>query len=382
MAADDNDGKGPWGNREGNRGGNNGGNRGENPWGQRPSGGEPDLDAVLRQAQDRFKGAFGGGGNNRSGLPLDGLDPVKGLGLLVLVALVLWLATGFYKVAPEEDAVVMLFGKWVNTKTEEGLGYAPPYPIGEVVKVNVSFDRRIEIGFRDRSVNRSGEGGGTDVPAESLMLTGDENIIDIDFVVLWKIGDAKNYLFEVRDPEETVKKVAESAMREIIGRTPIQRALTEARGEVEVNTRELMQKMLDEYKSGVLINSVQLLKVDPPSQVVDAFDDVQRARADRERLKNEAETYRNDIVPKARGEAQKILQDAEAYKAAVTSKATGEAERFLSIYRAYTQSRDVTQKRIYLETMQDIMQKSKKIIVGTDKVLPYLPLDPAAQRPK
>ena len=363
--------QGPWG------GGNQGGG---NPWGQRPANGpggskgpdeDPDLDAVLRQAQDRFKNAFGGG---KSGGAAD-MPPAKALGILFIAGIVIWLGTGFYRVQPAEDAVILTFGKWTNTRDEAGLGYALPWPIQEIVKVDVAFDRRVEVGFRDKSTSRSNS---NDIPSESLMLTGDENIIDIDFVVLWRVGDAGKYLFQIRDPETTVKKVAESAMREVIGKTQIQRALTEARAEVEAGTKELMQKMLDDYQSGVVINNVQLLKVDPPAAVVDAFDDVQRARADRERSKNEAETYRNDIVPKARGEAQKLVQEAEAYKQAVTSKAQGESERFLSVYAAYAQAKDVTQKRIYLETMQQIMQQSKKIIVGNDKgapLLPYLPLD-------
>lgn len=368
MTPDD-DQKGPWGTR-GSQG------NGQGPWGQKPQGGgprsddNPDLDAVLRQAQDRFKGSFGGG---RS--PLEGMPAGKGFVFVALVAALLWLGTGFYRVQPEENAVVLRFGKWVDTRETPGLGYALPWPIQEVIKVNVALDRRLTVGFSDGPGNRV---SAAELDSESMMLTGDENIIDIDFAVLWKISDAKNYLFKIRDPEVTVKKVAESAMREIIGRTPIQKAMTEARGDVEMRTKELMQKMLDEYESGIAVNNVQLQKVDPPAQVVEAFDDVQRARADKERMKNEAETYRNDIVPRARGEAQKLLQDAEAYEAAVTSKAKGEADRFLSVYKAYSESKDVTQRRIYIETMQQIMQNSKKIIVGDKKgagVLPYLPLD-------
>lgn len=367
----DSKGPGPWGSR-GPQGNNPQGN---NPWGQKPGGPQnddrPDLDSVLKEAQNRLKGAFGGG--NKS--PAEGFSPGKGLGLLFVLLLALWLGTGLYRVQPEEDAVIKLFGKWTGTRDEPGLGYALPWPIQEVVKVNVALDRRITVGFEDQSGSRS---NGKDIPSESLMLTGDENIIDIDFVVLWRIADAGKYLFKIRDPESTIKKVSESAMREIIGRTQIQKALTDARGDIEAKTKELMQKMLDEYDSGIVINNVQLLKVDPPTQVVDAFDDVQRARTDRERLKNEAETYHNDIVPRARGEAQKMIQDAEGYKQAVTSKAQGDAERFLSVYKAYAESKDVTQKRIYIETMQQILQNSKKIIVGDGKsapLLPYLPLD-------
>ncbi len=360
----------------------------KNPWGQPPGGSpppggqgprgprDPELDEVLRQAQERFRNVFGGGRGTggRGGKPIGGgASPLQGLGILAGVAALLWLGSGLYRVEPQEHAVILTFGKWTDTRTEAGLGYALPWPIQKVEKVDVAFDRRLEIGFRDQT----GPRGGTDIPGESLMVTGDENIIDIDFVVLWRINDAGKYLFQIRDPESTVKKVAESAMREIIGRTPIQRALTEARGQVEIDTKALMQQMLDDYQSGAVINSVQLLKVDPPADVVDAFDDVQRARADRERARNEAETYRNDIVPRARGEAQKLIQDAEAYKQAVTIRAQGEADRFTAVAGAYGQSRDVTQTRMYLETMQEVMQKSRKLIVSEDgaKVLPYLPLD-------
>lgn len=342
----------PWGQRPGGSGGgNNGGSRG------------PDIDDMLRQAQERFRG--GGGRGGRGGAGPGAIEPQKALVLALVVLSLFWLASGFYRVNPGENAVLLTFGKWTSTRGEPGLGYHLPWPIQHAVKLDVAFDRRVEVGFRGDS--RSA------VAQESLMLTGDENIIDIKFVVLWRVSDAGNYLFKIVDPEATLKKVAESAMREIVGRTQIQRALTEARGEIEIQTKELMQRILDEYEAGIIINNVQLLQVDPPQQVVDAFNDVQRARADRERLRNEAETYRNDIVPRARGEAQKLLQDGEAYKESVTSRATGDAERFLSIYKAYAQSKDVTQKRIYIETMQEILSKSRKIIVGDDKGVPVLP---------
>ncbi len=363
---------GPWGSGP-RRPDNNGSNQGGNNGGPRGSG-DPDLDAVLRQAQERFRTVFGNGNGGGGARPPRGSSPFPAISFagILAIAVGLWLASGFYRVEPQENAVILTFGKWTDTRTEAGLGYALPWPVQEVSKVDVAFDRRLEIGFRDQT----GARGGSDVPGESLMVTGDENIIDIDFVVLWSIGDAGQYLFQIRDPESTVKKVAESAMREIIGRTPIQKALTEARGEVEANTRELMQKMLDEYKSGININSVQLLKVDPPADVVDAFVDVQRARADRERARNEAETYRNDILPRARGEAQKLEQDAQAYKESVIIRAQGDADRFAAIVSGYGGSRDITQKRMYIETMQQVMQNSRKLIVSEDKgVLPYLPLD-------
>jgi membrane protease subunit HflK len=367
---DENQKKGPWGSKNT---GSGGGQKPGNPWDKKEEE-IPNLDDMLRQAQSKFNNTFGG-------KPGAGDEGKKGLGLILLLAIALWLSTGFYLVLPEENAVLLTFGKWTSTRGESGLGYHIPWPVQSVMKVNVAFDRRVEIGFRDQPPSRIAGDAATEknnVTSESQMLTGDENIVDIDFVVMWRIGDAKNYLFQIRDPETTIKKVAESAMREIIGRGKIQTALTEGRADIEARTKELMQKMLDDYQSGISINSVQLLRVDPPAPVVDAFDDVQRARADKERTKNEAETYHNDIVPRARGDAQKLIRDAEAYKEAVISKATGEAGRFLSVYNAYAEAKDVTVRRIYIETMQQIMQSSKKVIVGDGKsgsVLPYLSLD-------
>lgn len=380
MTSSSNDGsilenQGPWGGRGGNDGGNgNGGGKKDdkpNPWGQRPSnngggnggggGGrdqEPDLDDMLRQAQERFRGTFGGGKR-----PVSDLDPSKAFAIIVFILAALWLGTGFYTVQPQEDAVVLTFGKVTKTVTEAGLGYRLPFPIQDVLKVNVEEIQKVDIGNASRD------------PSESAMLTGDENIVNIHFSVFWRRTDAQKYLFSIQNPDETVQKVAESAMREIIGRTPIQRVLTEGRAEIESKSKELMQKMLEDYNSGVIINSVQLLSADPPAPVIDAFNDVQRARTDKERLKNEAETYRNDIVPSARGIARKTIQDAEAYKEAVISKAQGDAERFLSVYKAYAVAKDVTQKRLYLETMQEILKNSKKIIVGEgggQNVLPWL----------
>ncbi len=366
LTSDQDNGQGPWGGRN------------TGPWGQKSTPDE-EVDALLRQAQDRFKNTFGGNPRRPAQTPS---DMKKVIGFAVLVALGFWVSTGLYRVQPSEDAVLLTFGKWTDTKTEAGLGYHLPWPIQDVQKVDVGLDRRMTIGFRDDTASRSNADNSA-VPFESQMLTGDENIININFVVLWNIGDAGKYLFKIRDPETTIKKVAESAMRETVGRTPIQKALTEARGEIEAKTKDLMQKVLDEYQSGVVINSVQLLQVDPPAPVVDAFDDVQRARADRERMKNEAETYTNDILPKARGEAQKTVKDAEAYKESIISKATGDADRFISVYNAYAKNKDVTTRRLYLETIESILKGSKKIIVDSDKgapVLPYL-LNPPAQQP-
>lgn len=372
--------QGPWGNRPGNdqppSGGNGGGGNdggGNSPWGQRPqrpsgggggNGNEPDLDDMLRQAQDRFKTTFG---NKRPG---NAMEPSQAFAFLLGAVVLIWLASGFYTVQPEENAVVLTFGKMTDLKKDAGLGYRLPYPIQSVEKENVAQNRQLDIGFTGR-----GQQVQNDKPSESSMLTGDENIVKIHFTVFWKVSDLGKYLFAIEEPQVlSVQTVAESAMREIIGRTPIQSALTEGRGDIEAQSKELMQKILDGYDSGVNINSVQLLSVDPPNPVVDAFNDVQRARTDRERLKNEANTYRNDIIPVAQGQKERLIREAEAYKEATIAKAKGDAERFNSVYKAYSESKDITQKRLYLETMQEVLKNSRKIITGDSKGAPLLPL--------
>lgn len=344
---------GPWGS-------------GGGPWGsgQTPSQ-PPNIEEMLRRSQERFRrvlpGRFGGG---------------RGviLGLAVVVAL--WLTTGFYRVQPGEQGVELLFGRFVKITTP-GLNYWFPGPIGEVLTPNVEQTNQITIGFRGGG--DPGRGQGTrDVPQESLMLTKDQNIIDVDFLVQWRIKDAASYLFNIRDPESTIKLVAESSIREIMGQTDLEDALTLRRQEVDNRTRELMQQILDYYGSGVLIAEVKQLKVDPPSEVIDAFNDVQRARQDRDRSVNEAIGYRNDIVPRAKGEAERTIQDATAYKEKLTREAEGEASRFNSVYDAYLTGRDVTLRRLYLERMQDVLSRTEKVIIdkGTSSsgVVPYLPL--------
>ncbi|MEM7022871.1 MAG: FtsH protease activity modulator HflK [Pseudomonadota bacterium] len=227
------------------------------------------------------------------------------------------------------------------------------------------------------------------MPNESLMLTGDENIVDINFVTLWQIKDAGEFLFNIRDPEQTVKSVAESVMREIIGETPIAEATTEGRGEIELQARELIQKTLDEYGAGILVNQVQLQKVDPPGEVIDAFRDVQRAQADRERAQNEAETFANDILPRARGEAERLVQESQAYRQEVVADAQGDAQRFLAVYNEYINAPDVTTRRIYLETMEEVLRDMNKVVIdgatgggggGSSGVIPYLPLPELERR--
>jgi membrane protease subunit HflK len=293
----------------------------------------------------------------------------------VLGVLVLWLVFGgiFYRVQPDEQGVVLRFGKWVDT-TPPGLHFKWPAPIDTVMTPKVTRVNRILVGLRDSDV--PGRSTGRDIPEESLMLTGDENIVDIDFTVFWKIKDAGQYLFNIRNPQQTVKLVAESAMREVIGQTKIQSALTEGRNQIEVTTHERVQKLIDEYGAGIQIEGVKLLKVDAPQPVIDAFIDVQRARADEERIRNEAQAYANDIL---RGEAEKIIQEANAYKEQIVNKAEGEAQRFLEVYESYKIAKDITKQRVYLETMEEVFRGMNKIIIdssasGGSGVVPYLPL--------
>jgi modulator of FtsH protease HflK len=347
---------GPWGS------GGNRGPGGQGPWHRGPQ--TPDLEELLRRGQERFRKIFPGGSGNG-----------RGIVLIVVIAILVYLGSGFYRVQPDEQGVVLRFGKWVRT-TQSGLNYRLPFPIESVITPKVTTVNRVDIGFRNAG------SGIRSVPEEALMLTGDENIVDVNFTVFWVIKDAGKFLFSIRDPEDTVKALAESAMREVIGQTKIQAALAEARRDVETKTRGLLQDVLDQYGSGVEITQLQLQKVDPPASVVESFRDVQRARADAETARNQAESYSNDILPRARGDAARIVQEGEAYKQEVVARSQGDAQRFLSVYEQYRQSKDVTTKRIYLETMEDILSKTNKIILDQKGgVVPYLPLPALKAKP-
>ena len=347
----------------------------QSPWGSPPGGGgnggfrrgptPPDIDEIVKKIQNTINRFTGGGkGGTRTIL----------FGLIILA--ILWALSGLYRVLPDEQGVVLRFGKFVNT-TQPGLNYHFPYPIETVLTPKVTKVNRMDIGFRSERDSGFTSGGVADVPEESLMLTGDENIVNIDFSVFWVIKDAGNFLFKIQDPQATVKAAAETAMREVIARSRIQPILTEGRSLIETDTQEIIQQILDEYNSGIQITQVQTQKADPPDQVIDAFRDVQAARADMERSKNEAEAYSNDVIPRARGEAAKILQAAEAYKKEVVAKAEGEASRFLSIYNEYAKAKEVTQERMFLETMEKVLADINKIIIDKNAgsgVVPYLPL--------
>ncbi len=349
--------------------------RGGSPWGSPPGGGNgsgrgptpPDIDKLIRNIQEKIKKFLPGGAST-------GNKPIF-FGLIVLI--IIWALTGLYRVLPDEQGVVLRFGKYVST-TQPGLNYHIPYPIENVFTPKVTKVNRMDIGFRSGSDTGFSSGGGVaDVPEESLMLTGDENIVNIDFSVFWVIKDAGKFLFKIQDPQGTVKAASETAMREVIAKSKIQPILTEGRSKIEIETQEIIQNILDEYESGIQITQVQTQKADPPDQVIDAFRDVQAARADMERSKNEAEAYRNDVIPRSRGEAAKILQAAEAYKKEVVAKAEGEASRFISIYNEYAQAKEVTQERMYLETMEKVMADIDKVIIDKNAgsgVVPYLPL--------
>ena len=373
----------PWNNQGGGWQGGGGGG-GQGPWGGRPGGGgqqPPDLEELLRRSQEKVKKIFPGGGGG------GGLGSNRKAWVIIPLAVAaIWLASGFYRVEPAEQGVVLRFGAWDRT-TQPGLNWHFPTPIESVLTPEVTRVNRVEVGFR--SAPEAGRGGANrDVPNESLMLTGDENIVDINFVTLWQIKDAGEYLFNIRDPEQTVKSVAESVMREIIGETPIAEATTEGRGEIELQARELIQETLDEYGAGILVNQVQLQKVDPPGEVIDAFRDVQRAQADRERAQNEAETFANDILPRARGEAERLVQESQAYRQEVVADAQGDAQRFLAVYNEYINAPDVTTRRIYLETMEEVLRDMNKVVIdgatggggSSGGVIPYLPLPELERR--
>jgi membrane protease subunit HflK len=359
---------------------NNQGSGGGGPWdgsgprGQWPPGGgsgtpPPNIEELLRRSQDSVRrflpGGFGGG---------------RAIALIVAGLISLWLFSGLYRVQPDEQGIELLFGDWDDTITEPGLHWWFPGPIGEVITPKVTVINRVNIGFRDPG-DLGGRGGAArDVPRESLMLTGDQNIADVDFTVQWRIANAGDYLFNIRDPDETVRAGAESAMREVVGQTRLDDLITTAREQVQSQSRILLQEVLDGYGAGISIERIQLQLTSPPPPVIDAFNDVQRARQDKERLQNEAEAYQNRIVPTARGEAASIIQEATGYKERVIKEAQGEGARFTEIYKSYLAAPDVTRRRLYIETLRDVLSKANKVIIdknsmGGQGVVPYLPLN-------
>ena len=361
----------PWNNQNG--GGRPGGG-GRGPWGNGSSGGgsPPDLEELLKRSQEKLRQALprgiGGGGATIAGL----------------IVVVVWLLSGVYVVNPDEQGVVLRFGAF-DRVTTPGINYHLPWPLESVATPQVTRENQLNVGYL---VPRPGGNSDAvrDVPEESLMLTGDENIVDINFTVFWVIREASDFLFNVQNlgttQDLTIRAAAESAMREVVGRNQIEPILTANREPIQEDVRVLMQRILDSYNAGVTITRVQMQKADPPAQVLEAYRDVQAARTDQDRMRNEAEAYANRIVPEARGGAARIVQQAEGYKQQVTAQAQGEAARFISVYDQYKRAPEVTRRRIYLETMQDVLGNMNKVILdnrGGQGVVPYLPL-PELQR--
>ena len=302
-----------------------------------------------------------------------------GVKLVGVIIVLLWLASGIYIVEPDEVGVVQRFGAY-NRTTQSGPHYHLPVPFESVQTPKVTQVRRIEIGFRSGGQRGYTTGQNRVFPEEALMLTGDENIVNVQFIVQYQIKNAQDYLFNISQPQKTVKDAAEAAMRKVIGHNKIDNALTTGKFAIQNETKRLLQSILDHYTSGVSIVAVQLQDVHPPKQVIDAFKDVASAKEDKSRFINEAEAYRNDLIPKTRGEVASIVNKAEAYKQTVINKAEGDSSRFLAVLREYDKAKDITKKRMYLDTMEIILSQPtvQKMILSSEamgKAVPYLPLD-------
>ena len=358
-------GGGPWGQRGGSGG----------PWGSGPQGGgggPPDLEDILRRSQDRIRDFIPGGGSMGA----------KGLAVLILIAVAVWLATGIYTVRPNEVGLNLIFGRYVG-QSAPGLNYNFPYPIGSVVKPDVTAVNRTEVGYRPGGPQARTR----DVTEESLMLTGDGNIVDIDFDALWRVDPsrAQDFVFNLQNPQGTIKAVAESAMREVVGRRDIQAILTTEQASVANEVQEIMQQTLNAYGAGVQVAGVQLQSAAPPPQVREAFFDVNAAQQDAVRVQNEAGAYASRVVPEAHGQAARAVQQAEGYREQAVAEATGQASRFNQIYEAYRQAPEVIRQRMFLETMERVLGGTDKVVIdqnsqGSQGVVPFLPLTELQRR--
>jgi membrane protease subunit HflK len=366
----------PWSNQSGG-GGGSWRPQGQGPWGQGPSGGNggrqpPDFEDMIRRLQARLGGWFGGG---------EGFSG-KAILFFVLLGLLIWFSTGLYTVQPKEVGLNLRFGRYINT-VGPGLNINWPYPIGQVIKVPVLGTNTMEIGVSGtEGVSRSSRPS-----VEELMLTGDDSIVDIDFSVQWQVDPAypQDYAFNIEDPQGTIRAVAESVMREVVGRRNIQAILTTDRESIQQEVRTSMQRILDSYKAGVQIQIVNLLKDLPPPEAAAAFQDVQAASNDQQTLQNQASTYASKVVPEAKGQASQITQAAEAYRARTVAEAKGAASRFDQVYAEFKNAPDVTRERMYLETMERVFGGMDKVILDQGagqgaSVLPYLPLGDLQRR--
>lgn len=366
--------------------------RRSNPWGtagrsQRPrrTGGgghgtgpsDGDLHDMLERAKQNFSDVIPGG---------NGGDGGKGVRFLTFGAVVLagiWAVSGFYVVNPGENAIIQRFGEWTSTKEEPGLGYHLPVPIEKATVLNVEEIRKLTIGFTD-TLSYGRKLSAREVPNEAQMLTSDRNIVDLHLIIQWNIKSAGDFAFNIQAQERTIKKVAESAIREVVGQTDMFPIITTGRASVAQRAQEIIQRNLDSYEAGVNITQVLIDKAEVHPEVQGGFQDVQSAKQDAENVRNRAEAYREDIIPKARGLAKKMLQEADAYQQSKVAKSTGDAERFKSVYTAYLSGKDVTKQRIYIETMEEVLKNADKIIIdqkqGASGIVPYLPLNEISKK--
>ena len=359
-----------------NKPGGNGNSGNRDPWGPKRGGPQqpPDLDEIVRNIQNKLRGLFGGGkGGGGGGRGVGGFKAGGiGFGVIAVALAALWLVSGFYIVQQAERGVVLQFGE-LQRVTEAGLRWHLPFPIESVEKVDVQNVFQQEVGYRSNErTNRASH-----VPQEALMLTEDENIVDIEFAVQYQISDAAKYLFNVKNPEETIAQVTESSIREIVGKSTLDHVITEGRVDVANRTQSLLQEILDRYEAGIVITTVKMQKAQPPEQGKAAFDDAVKAREDEERFKNEAQAYSNDILPRARGTAARMVQEGEAYKASVIARSEGDARRFNQIAREYEKAPAITRERLYLESVEDVLSNTTKVFIdqkGGNNIL-YLPLD-------
>jgi membrane protease subunit HflK len=362
---------GPSGDSQGKKG-----NIPPNPWTRREGSSSNSngnsVDDIIDNIQDRIRKVMSGGGPNGGGFK--GGSPKRNWGVITLLtigAVGVWLGTGLYRVQEGEVGVVLRFGEMVRTSLP-GLQYHLPAPFESVIVQKFAVLNTIDGGMKSEKNGDSAEA--------TLILTGDENMVHTNYTILWKIKDVSEYLFTTRNPDETIRVAAESVVREVIGQTPARMALTEGRGKIETRAQEILQKLLDQYKMGIQIVSIQLQNVAPPHQVVDAFNDLQASLVNADQSRNEAEAYRNEIIPRAEGQAAQIANEATAYSQRKIAEAQGEAIRFTQVLQAYEAHPKITLKRYYLESMRDVLSKTSKIIldqkvVGKGGILPYLPLN-------
>ncbi|MDX2219935.1 MAG: FtsH protease activity modulator HflK [Burkholderiales bacterium] len=344
-------------------------------WGKRGNDGPPDLDEILRKFNQKLNGLFGGKGGSNDGPPRGPAPAMMGGGIAIGAGIVIaiWLASGFYVVEQGSKGVELTLGRYSGT-TEAGLKWRWPYPIGDVRVVNVDQVRAVEVGHRNNQKQK--------VTQESLMLTEDQNIVDVQFAVQYTLASAEDYLFNNVSPDEAVRQVAETSMREIVGKSKMDFVLYEGRGQIAANAKTMMQRILERYKTGILISSVTLQNAQPPEQVQDSFNDAERARQDQVRLRNEGEAYANDVLPKARGLAARLMEEANGHKERVIANAEGDAARFRQVLVEYEKAPQVTRERMYLDMMQQVMTSTSKVLVdqkGGGGNLLYLPLDKLMQ---